>query len=75
MVALGIGLPCIIPFRRDFIAGCTIGIEHRTHMIGTQHFLLFLIELWLEVPLVHAVEHETGNLVNAQLLREVYAAL
>ena len=44
-------------------------------MIGTQHFLLFLIELWLEVPLVHAVEHKSCDILGAQLLRQILSPL
>ena len=44
-------------------------------MIGAQHFLLFLIELWLQVPLVHAVEHKACDILGAQLLRQILSPL
>ena len=44
-------------------------------MVGTQHLLLFLRELRLQIALMHTVEHESCNVLCAQLLRQILSPL
>ena len=44
-------------------------------MVGTQHLLLFLRELRLQIALMHTVEHESRDILRAQLLRQILSPL